>query len=192
MNRIRIFSHDQAVRHYPAPRTGIIRLFDSEALLGESDVRNEPLSHEAKFEKVFVLTVDDIQRSLEDEYPGSVLFSDKHASYLKEVFHECADLDEVIVHCRAGVSRSAAVAILFARYLNRLDLECSLYVNHNIYPNAHILSFQEKMGIAPWSPELQPLLNRLTKQMIEADHESMLVTIEKLGIDWRELITIKE
>lgn len=192
MKQIRIFSHDQAVAHKPSPGTGIIRLFDSDALLGESDVRNEPLLYADEFAKVFTLTVDDIQRSVEDEYPGSVLFSMTEASYLLHAFEECKGLDQVIVHCRAGVSRSAAVAILLARYLKRLDLECGLYVNHDIYPNAHILSFQEKMGISPWEPELQPMINRLMKQMIESDHESMLVTIEKLGIDWRELITIKE
>lgn len=179
MKTVRILSHDEAVRYQPKEKTAIIRLLDSEAMLGDSDIRNEPLAYEQDFSSVFELVVDDIKR-MYPEYPEAVLFSRAHARFLVEAFGQISEENELIVHCRAGVSRSAAVAILFCRYLKRLDLECELYLNHNIYPNSYILSFQERMGIEPIHEDLRPLLERLERQVIEADHESIQYTVKKI------------
>lgn len=186
--KIQIMGHDEAVGYRPIGKTGIIRLLDSEALLGNSDVRNEPLRHEDLFTLVFPLVVDDLHSSAEEDYPGSVLFSSKEADYLIQAFHPLSEMDEVIVHCRAGVSRSAAVGILFARYLQRLDLECSIYLNHNIFPNRHILSFQGEMGIEKWDSRHDMVMERLFQQVIEGDHESICQSVKKLGMNWEELL----
>lgn len=190
--KIRIMGHDEAVMYRPNDKTGIIRLFDSEATLGDCTVRNEPLLHQDLFDFVFTLVVDDLHSSAEEDYPGSVLFSSNEAELLLEAFDRLGDMDEVIVHCRAGVSRSAAVGILFARYLKRLDLECSIYLNHNIFPNRHILSFQKEMGISPWDKKHDAVIERIFQQVIEGDHESICQSVKKLGLYWEELLWNQE
>lgn len=180
MKKIKVLSHDEAVHYKPSVKTSIIRLLDSDAMLKGSNVTNKKLLFHDDFSSVHELVVDDIKRSFTREYPGSVLFSRKHALYLKDVFEKCKEDEEVIVHCRAGVSRSGAVAILLARYLERIDLECDIYLNHNILPNSHILSFQDRMGIPSWDKKYDKHMDMLTKQMLGADHESMVYTVDKI------------
>lgn len=186
--KIQIMGHDEAVLYRPNEKTGIIRLFDSEAILGNSTVRNEPLLHKALFASVYTLVVDDLHSSAEEDYPGSVCFSSKEATCLLEAFQEVRHKDEVIIHCRAGVSRSAAVGILFARYLKRLDLECSIYLNHHIFPNRYILSFQDEMGIERWDSHHEELIERLFQQKIEGNEQEVRQTVEKLGFEWEDLL----
>jgi len=188
--KVHLLSHDEAVLFLPKEgvQTGIIRLFDSEEILGNSSIRNEALEHPERFEYVFEMVVDDIKRDISDEYPGAVLFDNTHAQELLGFFDVLSGMDEVIVHCRAGVSRSAAVAILFVRYLKRLDLECSLYLNHLIHPNSHILSFQSKMGILNWDSNVSPVMKKMERSVLEGDHESILMLSKKLGFNREELM----
>lgn len=186
--KIQIMGHDEAVMYRPKEKTGIIRLFDSDAILGNSEVRNAPLLYHEEFNFVCTLVVDDLHSSAEEDYPGSVCFSSKEAKRLLEAFEELRQLDEVIVHCRAGVSRSAAVGILFARYLKRLDLECSIYLNHHIFPNRHILSFQDEMGIERWDSHHEELMEQLFQQNIEGNEQEVRQTVKKLGFEWEELL----
>lgn len=188
--KVQILSHDEAVLFSPKDgvKTGMIRLFDSKAILGEGTVKNERLRHPEQFKKVYEIIVDDIKRDISDEYPGTVLFDEEHAQELLNMFEALSQMDEVIVHCRAGVSRSAAVAILFVRYLKRLDLECSLYLNHLIHPNSHILSFQEKMGIEGWDAALNPIMKNMERAVLEGDHETIAILTKKLGFNREELM----
>lgn len=194
IKRIRIMSHDEAVRYRPSVSTMMIRVLDSDACIGDSGEGNEALRYADDFMNVFSIVVDDIQRDVSDEYPGMVLFSEMHADWLSGVFDsgyglgDLKGLEEVVIHCRAGVSRSAAIGVLFARYLKRIDLECGIYLNRDVLPNRYILSFSEYMGIEAYEGRDADLIARLTRQMIESDHEGMVATIRKYGLDVEELV----
>lgn len=194
IKRIRIMSHDEAVRYRPSVSTMMIRVLDSDACIGDSGEGNEALRYADDFKVVFSVVVDDIKRDVSDEYPGMVLFSEMHADWLCGVFDcgyglgDFAGIEEAVVHCRAGVSRSAAIGVLFARYLKRIDMECGIYLNHDVLPNSHILSFAEYMGIEAYEGRDAEMIERLTRLMLASDHEGMSATVRKYGLDVDDLV----
>lgn len=80
--KIQIVGHDKVVLYRPKEKSGIIFLFDSDAILGNSKVRNAPLLYDEEFNFVCTLVVDDLHSSAEEDYPGSVCFSSKEANSL--------------------------------------------------------------------------------------------------------------
>lgn len=64
------------------------------------------------------------------------------------------------------------MAILFARYLNRLHLECAICLSHWIRPNPWILSFEKDLHLPSFPDHLMPLRNKMYKSLEAGDKEA--------------------
>lgn len=60
----------------------------------------------------------------QEDFTGLKEFIDKYKN----------EVEEIIVHCAAGISRSSAVAAAICQYLN-LDEENTIWANHHYIPN---------------------------------------------------------
>ena len=58
-----------------------------------------------------------------DRFPEAVLFTPAHAGQIWDFVLRHRDLERIVLHCDAGISRSAAVAAALARILNGDDAE---------------------------------------------------------------------
>lgn len=67
-----------------------------------------------------------------------VLFDEDHAEAIIDFLGECSPLDNLLVHCFAGISRSGAVGT-FAREMFNVDYDRFRSMNPRIVPNTHIL-----------------------------------------------------
>ena len=86
---------------------------------------------------VLELHFSDIQESWESKIPSDfLLFSDKDAedivNFVKK--YENSPIDEILIHCNAGVSRSTAVAAAISEYLG---MDSSVYFKEGS-PNEYI------------------------------------------------------
>ncbi|MBX3206277.1 MAG: dual specificity protein phosphatase family protein [Labilithrix sp.] len=58
-----------------------------------------------------------------DKFPETALFSPEHARKIWDFVLRHRDVERIVVHCDAGISRSAAVAAALARVLKGDDAE---------------------------------------------------------------------
>lgn len=100
------------------------------------------------------LTKDEYDR-VKDEYERTkksrkniILFEQQHARTIIDFIDEIKNnVDELVVHCHAGISRSGAVGLFICRYL-QLDENEFRQLNAGIGPNFYILSvLNEESGI---------------------------------------------
>lgn len=70
----------------------------------------------------------------EDVFEGYKLFSENDAKRIADMVKSIDDIDELWIHCYAGISRSSGVAAAISKYLTNDD---SYYFNHYI-PNMRI------------------------------------------------------
>lgn len=173
-NLIQVMSMTEAVLHVPKPNTTILRLLDSEV------DRPLPLKHEASFAFVDEMRVDDIHPEHLEYEPDMVVFGDSHFLQMNAFFDQAKAYETVIFHCTAGISRSSAIGILFARYLNRLDLECVICLSHWIRPNPWILSFEKRLHLTSFPEHLIPLRNQLYQQVEAGKPDATFTTIQQL------------
>lgn len=167
-----VMSARQVSTHEPKPNTALLRILDTEL------VTAPPLQH--SFDLIHELLVDDILPSYLEYEPQMVAFGNTHVEQLQSFFQLAKNYEHVIVHCSAGISRSPAVAILFARHLNRLDLECSVCLANWILPNPWILSFEGEFNQHKLPAELMSLRNELYRHVKNRDNESILASVQKL------------
>ena len=86
------------------------------------------------------LTKDEYERVIKENKKTVFLFEQQHARAIINFVNEIKDdVDELIVHCRAGISRSGAVGLFVCRYL-QLDENEFRKINTGIRPNFYILS----------------------------------------------------
>jgi predicted protein tyrosine phosphatase len=84
------------------------------------------------------LTPNELQRINDKE--NYLLFNEKHAETIIDFLEKInlLDIDELIIHCAAGISRSGAVGLFTCRYF-KLDENKFREENKQILPNFHIL-----------------------------------------------------
>jgi len=72
----------------------------------------------------------------EDRWEGFTLFDEAHAHAILD-FHATwrNSVDKFMIHCEAGVSRSAGVAVALAR-IERVE---DAYIYKSTHPNAHVI-----------------------------------------------------
>lgn len=82
------------------------------------------------FEHIVTQCFDDVSRPRE----GYTLISDEQAAEIADAVFKYKDkVDEIIIHCYAGISRSAAIAAAISKYLTGDNTE---YFNYRKYtPN---------------------------------------------------------
>jgi predicted protein tyrosine phosphatase len=105
-----VFISKKEAEVYPA--------YQYRAVISISDWGAPRAQLESGFFDVLFLEFHDLEMVLEGE--PYISFSDEHAKKIK-VFVQRAEVngvEEIIVHCKAGVSRSAAVAKWIAKYYN--------------------------------------------------------------------------
>lgn len=94
-----VLSRDEAEDYTPLRREICISISDADAPLARISSR---------FAAVLRLNFDDV---IESEEPSVVLFTEEHASQIREFLDKWPNAERVVVHCNAGVSRSPGVAL---------------------------------------------------------------------------------
>lgn len=115
----------------PSDRTAMIRIFETDK------TEMIPLVYKEKFDNVFEYFFDDIDKESWGDYRG---INNEIAKQIIKDFATIKDkIDTLIVHCRAGVSRSPAVALALNDIfeLNCLDVKdfinMGCFSSHNRY-----------------------------------------------------------
>lgn len=87
-----------------------------------------------KHNNVLNLDFDDVLFT--DEEAGIFALNDEQAKILVDFFEEHKDVQNFIVHCEAGISRSAAVAVCFVDFLHMNGKkDITLHKNYAFSPN---------------------------------------------------------
>ena len=87
-----------------------------------------------KHNNVLNLDFDDVLST--DEEAGIFALNDEQAKILVDFFEEHIDVQNFIVHCEAGISRSAAVAVCFVDFLHMNGKrDITLHENYAFSPN---------------------------------------------------------
>lgn len=74
------------------------------------------------YKEVVCIRCDDIEKQIQEK---TILFNNNHAKQIQTTLYN--NYDEIVVHCSAGISRSAGVMLAVAEYLN--DTEMIDYIN---------------------------------------------------------------
>lgn len=135
--KLLILSLDQAITFKPMKdiRTSIIRIL-------EPDSEQKSLEFEQDFEDILELKFHDILGKLEGRLlPNNIrLFDDNHAHKTIEFFKKNKEVDMLVIHCFAGVSRSPAIALSFTWFLENSILEKKIIESRKYVPNPHVMS----------------------------------------------------
>ena len=153
-----ILSKDEAIKYKPRGKAVVIRMLEPEEAY---------VSLKGNYVRKLCLPVHDITPSINNP-SNFVLFSSEHAQTLVQFFkeiNEVKDLEEVVIHCHAGISRSSAVAIAFAWFTHNKTLEDDILTSRRYAPNPHILACMAKaLGI---SKEKESVIQRFQDDEIE-------------------------
>ena len=139
-----VLSLEDAINYNPNPKrkTAILRI--------QEPHRNPScLRYEDGFCAIHEVAFHDISYVPKTEpLPSNcVLFSKKHALEILAFFEANRHVDAMVIHCVAGVSRSAAVAIGLAWFLSDNLLEKTIDEGKGFLPNALVLEmFSEVLG----------------------------------------------
>jgi hypothetical protein len=128
-----ILSAGRAEAYQPHRTEVCISITDPKA----SEARLSP-----KFKAVLRLSFTDI--SAPTEHPGHVRFGDEHAQAILDFIDEWRDVDRIVIHCVAGLSRSPAVGLALSELrgwpLQRMNAD---------YPNPWVRSELVRIGRLP-------------------------------------------
>jgi len=94
-----VLSREDAERHEPTGR---------EVCVSISDPGAEPARLSPRFASVLRLSFNDVT---ERGDPSDILFAREHARAITEFLDGWPDVERVVLHCNAGVSRSPGVAL---------------------------------------------------------------------------------
>lgn len=91
------------------------------------------LSMNKGLEAILLLEIDDIEK----ETPNCTLMNKVHARDIRKFVDMFKHkVNHIVIHCTAGVSRSAAIGFTLERYLNKDDRH--LFESKSYHPNKHI------------------------------------------------------
>lgn len=129
MNHIKFMSRMDAMFYQPKTKAVLISIHD------ESETELQP---NGKFEDILWLKFHDT-----DSRDGVLTaFSDEHAKWICSFLKKHKDIDEVVVHCTMGVSRSAAVAIFLSEYNGVQCYRNDLKVDYSSWPRYNRLVYR--------------------------------------------------
>ncbi|QST02118.1 hypothetical protein IMZ31_21955 (plasmid) [Pontibacillus sp. ALD_SL1] len=87
-------------------------------------------------------------------WKNAVLFDEGMASDLVDFVNQYPNTEEWVVHCHAGVSRSAAVGLSIAWITEDREAEKAILQNTTLFPNPHILTVMaHKLSLLPMKQE---------------------------------------
>lgn len=138
LNNLQVFAAgaNDILDYKPRPKSLLIRIIDE-------DVTYHPIKYIDEYESVFEIHVIDIDLTEYDaDYSDQLqimfndqLFKSEHAekliTYLQQYNPE--DIQQIVVHCLAGVSRSVAVAYFIAQYYFHNDSNAKAILDYENY-----------------------------------------------------------
>lgn len=104
---------------------------------------------------ILKLIFSDIKPSY--NHKDEILFNKNHAKQIISFVNNLKEIDTLVIHCHAGVSRSGAVGVFLAKYLN-VDYERFKKENKNIFPNEYILDLLMEESNSKF--EIEPFWNK--------------------------------
>lgn len=135
--KIYILSREQAAIFKPTGKTSMIRILEPEG--DDLEIR-----HAKEFYKIKEVRFHDIKREIEEE--GVVSFNKEMGRDLRDFFEEILGSDTVVFHCHAGISRSSAVALSFARFNGNKSMERAILKSEKYLPNDFVLEIMEDLN----------------------------------------------
>lgn len=138
LNNLQVFAAgaNDILDYKPRPKTLLIRIIDD-------DVIYQPMRYINQYESVFEIHVIDIDLTeYDDDYREQLqimfndqLFKSEHAENLIEYLqqYDSNNVEQVVVHCLAGISRSVAVAYFIAQYYFHNDSNAKAILNYEHY-----------------------------------------------------------
>lgn len=138
LNNLQVFAAgaNDILDYKPRPKTLLIRIIDD-------DVIYQPMKYINEYESVFEIHVIDIDLTeYEDDYREQLqimfndqLFKSEHAENLIEYLqqYDSNNVEQVVVHCLAGISRSVAVAYFIAQYYFHNDSNAKAILDYENY-----------------------------------------------------------
>lgn len=161
--KITIMSLKQAIKYQPPinETCSIIRVL-------EPNVSNESLQHTDQFKEVLELQFHDLEES--PYLPSNTrLFNKQDAELLVSFFERNRNIDSIIVHCHAGVSRSPAIALGLSWYLRNQQLEQAVMDSGKYVPNPLVMRIlAETIGVYD---EKQEFINNYLSDINFGIHE---------------------
>lgn len=125
----------------PGPQVGIADRRSVEFFIGDAtdtvlisicDSNEQPARLKTTFHDVLRLHFDDVD-SADDLMADEVVMTEDHAQCIARFVHKYTTMPKILVHCHAGISRSAATAAAIMKYLGGND---ALIFNHKAFdPN---------------------------------------------------------
>ena len=86
-----------------------------------------------------VLNIDFDDSTFDDEEAGIYSITEQQASQIVDFFENHAHVQNFVVHCEAGISRSAAVAVCFVDYLHMNGArDVTLHENYSFHPDPKV------------------------------------------------------
>lgn len=99
-----------------------------------------------KYIKVLKLDIDDIDICIykDIDFEKYNIFNINHYNKIIEFIQE-DDINEIVIHCSLGISRSPAIAIGICKYLRLEDQYKKIRNSNKFFPNLYILSYFENV-----------------------------------------------
>jgi predicted protein tyrosine phosphatase len=117
--------------------------------------QRESILSQLNCKAILKLIFSDIKPSYNHE--DEILFNKDHARQIISFVNNLKEIDTLVIHCHAGVSRSGAVGVFLAKYLN-VDFEKFKEENKNISPNEYILDLLMEESNSKF--EIEPFWNK--------------------------------
>lgn len=139
--KIRIMSFEQALNYQPLSneRCSIIRIL-------EPNEKQEKLKYEEYFDDILELFFDDIVGTEYEYLPSNIrLFTKNDAKRVLNFFQKNRNIDSLIIHCFAGISRSPAIALGLSWFLKDHSLEKSIIESGKYIPNQRVMRILAEM-----------------------------------------------
>lgn len=99
------------------------------------DPEDEFLPLPIKPDRVLELKFHDIMEDL----PEWKTITDEQAKEIALFFKKHHYINKLVVHCQAGISRSPAIAVAWARFKGNTEGENAVFNNPNFHPNGTVL-----------------------------------------------------
>lgn len=138
--KIHVMSADQAQRFVPK---------GTSALISIRNPGNRPLHPTSQFDHVIRFFFDDVTPEetrlpiFADGDPIWILFNAQDAIDIFDFAEKHQDVDHFVVHCEAGISRSAAVGCVLALWVGDEKAAASFAAEPH-HPNEHVLDLMIK------------------------------------------------
>lgn len=176
MKKITVMSRQEAIAHSYKQEIPKCIIVSINCLNDLSPVFYEPTnSLNKRVMAVLRLNFNDIDRPYQDLEPKQEHFVGLKAFI--DIFKDNTEIEEIIVHCAAGISRSSATAAAISRYLN-LDEINTIWKSTNYVPNKLVYRLALKeLGIDISNEEIEKL-----KAINKEEHDKLEIPEDLLDL----------